>query len=85
MTARFGWRTIFLFERALWWLGRGERETADDLGVATFSWESWPMELSDHTDPTLARVVVTALVTAVVLCLVVLLLLTALGDHVVHN
>jgi hypothetical protein len=45
------------------------------------------MELSrdDRADPRLARFVVASLVTAVVLCLVALLLLAALGDHVVHT
>ena len=45
------------------------------------------MELSrdDRADPRLAKLVVAALVTAVVLCLVALLLLTALGNNVVHN
>ena len=36
-------------------------------------------------DPRFARAVVAALVTAVVLCLAVLLLITALGDDVVHR
>jgi hypothetical protein len=39
----------------------------------------------DHADPRLAKFVVAALVMAVVVCLVALLLLAALGDHVVHN
>ena len=39
----------------------------------------------EHADPSLARSVMAALVTAVVLCLATLLLLAALGDHVIHN
>ena len=50
-------------------------------------WNHWTVESSrsEQTDPKLAKLVVAALVTAVVLCLAVLLLLTSLGDAVVHN
>ena len=40
---------------------------------------------SDQVDPKFAKVVVVALVTAVAVCLVVLLLITMLGEDVVHN
>ena len=45
------------------------------------------MELlrSDQADPKFARRVLTGLISAVVLWLVLLLLLSGLGDDVVHN
>ncbi len=40
---------------------------------------------SDQADPRFARMVLAGLLAAVVLCLLVLLLVTALGDDVIHS